>query len=415
MAEQRETRESSQERVQRVFESLLKGSREARAEQAEGGEAWLEDRIADLPERAKGKIRAYERKLNEAGVAEPGKLAELVEEKITAFEQTYQDRRFTVGEGEHMLNKGFAKEQAVTYLKEILGDSPEPEDLKKIALLNFDANGLKAVNDLSASHEKGTEYLKRIAEVLFSKDSPEAARLKELGVTEVLPVTAGGDEYSILLKSEKPIPPDAINEALGLYEAAIARVDVSDLIDFNDERTILRYAGVTEKQFEDMEEDERRKTLEVARKEVPPGFTMRASAPGGGATLYEGMLSAMEHATKPLTPEDGFSRAVDKIVGGMWDAADRPALENKNHFKAGLRLSDASAEDKFYGKVLARTSELRVLEAKVEGMEKGLAFAEARQKEMDALEELAESGAIDAAQYMKMSREIQKRYKGAQA
>ncbi len=401
------------ERLNEVFESLLKGRQEERAEQQEGGEAWLETRVEELPGRAKEEIRAYERKLAEAGVANPAKRAELVEEKIISFEQTYQDRRFKVGEGEHMLNKGYAKEQAVSHLKEILGDSPKPEDLKKIALLNFDANGLKAANDLSASHEKGTEYLKRIAEVYYSKDSPEAKALKEMGIDEVLPVTAGGDEYSILIRSEKPIAPEVIEKALRMYEEAVARIDVSDIVDFTDAQTLLRYAGVSDKQYEQMNEDERRQKLDEVRKEVPAGFKMRASAPGGGATLYEGMLSALEHSTKPLSNEDGFSRAVDKIVGGMWDAADKPALENKNVYKEGLRAPDASAENKFYSKVLARSSEARVMESKLDAMTMELKKNATLESELAELDALMDQGLMDDATYGKNTRELRKKYRTA--
>ncbi len=408
---EREQGEKRAERVKAVFESLLKGRQAERAEQQDGGEAWLEERVAELPQRAKDEIRAYDRKLVQAGVENPAKRAELAEEKIIAFEQTYQDRRFTVGEGEHMLNKGYAKEQAISHLKEILGDSPTPEDLKKVALLNFDANGLKAANDLSASHEKGTEYLKRIAEVYFSKESPEAKRLKEMGIDEVLPVTAGGDEYSILIRSEKAIAPEAVEEALRMYEAAVERMDVSDIVDFSDEKTLLRYAGITDKQFELMKPDERRKKLDDVRKEVPPGFKMRASAPGGGATLYEGMLSALEHSTKPLTQEDGFSRALDKIVGGMWDAADKPALENKNIYKEGLRAAESTPEEKFYSKVLARSSEARVLEAKLDEMAMKIKASETLESELAKLDELMDQGLMDEAAYGKNMRDLRKKYR----
>lgn len=410
-------RPRNQEREQRlneVFESLLKGRQAERAEQQEGGPEWLEQRVSDLPDTAKAQIREYDRKLVEAGVANPAKRAELAEEKIVAFEQTYQDRRFTVGEGEHMLNKAYAKEQVVSELKGLLGDSPTKEDLKKIALLNFDANGLKAVNDLSGSHEKGTEYLKRIADVFADQNSVEAKRMKELGIDDILAVTAGGDEYSLRLKSDKPIPPEAIEEALRMYEAAIQRIDVSDLVDFNDEATILRYIGVSEQQYGLMKEEDRQKLLSDAREvEIPEGFAMRASAAGGGATLYEGLLMAMEHPSKPLTEDDDFHRAIDKIVGGVWDAADKAALENKNVFKEGLREEKASKEDRFYSKVLARTSEARLLEAKLDAMTMELKRGNAMHSELADLDYLMRTEQIDWAAYGKASYEIRKKYQDA--
>ena len=403
-----------EQRLNEVFESLLKGRQAERAEQQEGGEAWLEDRVASLPDAAKLQIRHYDRKLVEAGVANPAKRAELAEEKIVAFEQTYQDRRFTVGEnGEHMLNKAYAKEQVVSELKELLGDSPTKEDLKRIALLNFDANGLKAVNDLSGSHEKGTEYLKRIAEIFANKNSPEAKRMQELGITDILAVTAGGDEYSVRIKSDKPIPPEAIEEAIRMYEAAIQRIDASDLVDFNDESTMLRYLGVSERQAELLTVDEKRNLFLNFKDILPAGFKMRASASGGGATLYDGMLTAMEHPSKALTGQDDFPRAVDKIVGGLWDASDKSALENKNVYKESLRGPEAPDSDRFYSKVLARTSEARVLEAKIDAMTMELKKNETMESELAKLDALMDEGVMDEAAYIKNMREIRKKYRTA--
>jgi GGDEF domain-containing protein len=410
MQEDERSRERA-ERLNQVFESLLKGRQAESAAQQESGESWLEDRIGNLPERAQTQIRSFERKLTESGVQNPAKRAELVEEKIVAFEQTYQDRRFTVKGGEHMLNKAFAKEQAVSYLKEILGDSPTPQDLKKVALLNADANGLKAVNDLSGSHERGTEYLKRVAEVFADDASPEAKRLKELGIDIVLPVTAGGDEYSALLRSDRVITPEVMEEAIRLYDQAIQRVDVSDLVDFTEEATLLRYLGVSEQQFGLMKEEQRQKLLDDGRKEVPKGFKMRASASLGGATLYEGLLMAMEHQSKPLTDEDDFSRAIDKIVGGMWDASDKAAMENKTTFKEGLRAEGSPEGDRFFSKVLARTSEARVLEAKLDAMTMELKKSETMESELAKLDELMDQGVMDEAAYGRNMREIRKKYR----
>jgi GGDEF domain-containing protein len=406
------------ERFKEVFESLLVSRQLEKTEQREFGPEAVEKRIAAFPDSIKAKLRGRYRRLQElAGPdADPVKLAEAFEDDVVGEEQKSLDRRFTVGEGEYMPNKPYAREQMIGDLRELLGDSPTPEDLKKIALLNFDANGLKAVNDLSGSHESGTAYLKRIAEVLHAKDSPIAKRLKELGITDILAVTAGGDEYSVRLKSDKPIPPQVIAEALELCEQAIQSIDVSDLVDFSAEPTQLRYLGISEREWAAKSPEDRARILEDVRKEFPEGFKMRASASGGGATLYDGMLAALEHPSKPLTREDGFGRAVDKIVGGLWDAADKQALENKTAYKESLRAPDASAADKFYSKVLARTSEARVLEAKIDALALEAQKTKAFEREMDELDQLLESGAIDEATYGRNLRALRKKHReGAQA
>lgn len=397
--------------VKELFDAFVKNRGQEAAAKVEHPDEWLAARAETLPTRARQDVLEYDRSLTEDGVTDPEKRSKYVEAKIASFEQTYQDRRFTVGEGEHMLKKEYAKEQAIDWLNEALGEKPGLEDLQKVALLNFDANGLKAVNDLSGSHEKGTEYLRRIAEVFHDQDSQEALWLRSQGIEEILPVTAGGDEYSVMIKANRPIDPKVIDQAIRMYEAAIANVDVSDLVDFSSQEAKLRFLGISEQQFKLMGEEDRAKAMASFDAEMPAGFRMRASASGGGGTLYDGLLAAIEHPTKPLNASDPFSRSAEKIVGGTWDAADKSALENKNVYKESLRAEGAAPADKFYSKVLARTSEARVQEAKIEAMAKEIREAQTMEKELASLDELMDSGAIDDAAYGKAMREIRKRYR----
>lgn len=407
--------------LQEIFEALVKNRGQEASERTMHPDEWLSERIESLPTRAREDVLAYEKGLEEDGVTDPEKRMQYVESKISAFEQTYQDFRFSVGKDEHMLKKEYAKEQAVDWLNEALGEKPGLEDLRKVALLNFDANGLKAVNDLSGSHEKGTEYLRRIAEIFHDQSSPEAAWLKNQGVKDILPVTAGGDEYSVMIRADAPIDAKVVGQAVRMYEDAISRIDISDLVDFSREEAKLRFLGVSETLFEQMGETERAELLSGFDKEMPAGFKMRASASGGGTTLYEGLLRAVEHATKPILASDSFDRSVQKIMGGTWDAADKAAMETKIVYKEYLRTDNddendqrsesAKESDKFYSKVLARTSEARVLESKIEGMAKEIREARTMESELADLDKLLDEGSIDDASYGKNMRLIRKKYR----
>lgn len=386
--------------VGEALADLLKTHRAARHEAETNGPKWVKDRSATLPDHAKRDVLAYVKELEKDGIQDQGVLAKYAEERIIAFEQTYQDLRFTVGKGERMLNKAYAKEQAITWLKELLDGEPKPEDLKRVAVLNFDANGLKGVNDLSVSHENGTEYLRRVAEVLRDPSSETTLWLKAQGIDEILPVTAGGgDEYSIAIRSGKPIAPEVIREAVARFEESVSRVDISDLLDFNEPDVRLRYLGFSRKEY-DLKSANEKKAIDVrATKEIPRNFKMQASVAGGGASLYDGFLTALRNETKPLAEEDAYGQKLGKIMGGMWDAADAWADENKKAFKAGLAES-SDAIDRFYSKVLLRTTEARVLEEKINTMTLQLKKREILDREMAELDKLLEEGLVSAKEYV---------------
>lgn len=400
-----------EKRLRAAFEVLLKSRSQETSFKTTSPEEWLEEHLSKLPLSARADVLEYDKSLAEDGMTDPKKRLKYVEGRITAFSQTYEDRRFTVGDGEHMLKKEFAKERAFDWLNESFGESPDIDDLNKVALLNFDANGLKAVNDLSASHEKGTRYLQRIAEIFHDDKSETVKWLRSQGISEILSVTAGGDEYSVMIKSDAPIEREVIDSAIRMYEDTISKIDASDLVDFSDESVKLRYLGVSDGAFKALSIEERSKLIDGFDSEFPDGFKMRASASGGGATLHDGLLAAIENSIKPLEASDSFSRSVEKIVGGTWDAADKTAIDSKIGYKESLRTEDASAVDKFYSKVLSRTTEARVQEDRLEAISNELLQFKTRELEMASLDELLESGAIDEDTYCKNAKLLRKRYR----
>ncbi len=376
-----------------VFQEILKLHESVRGEQKERGADWIERRINELPDSAKKEIRDLDKQLAEDGVPEE-KRGKYIDREVVRFEQSFVEKRFTVGNNERMLKEEYSKGKTIEWVKQLLDEKPALEDLDKVARLSFDANGLKAVNDLSGSHEKGTEYLKRIAEVFHAKDSPAREVAAKIGITEILPVTGGGDEYSIMVKAEKPLRPEDLEALLQAYTAAIDTLDVSDLVDFKDQDTQLRYLGISRKEFSTFSEDKQKETLEQVRREIPAGFKMRASVGSGAATLREGLLNALKdpRSGKRLTMEDkDYDKVIAKMVGGTWDVSDASEMENKSRFKEALRAPDADPKDKFYSKVLARTTEVRIMENKLNDAYDRLRVMNEVQNEVAKLDLLRES------------------------
>ncbi|MEA3227065.1 MAG: hypothetical protein U9Q07_14030, partial [Planctomycetota bacterium] len=274
-----------------------------------------------------------------------------VDRDLEMFDIAYADQRFEFqdakGKVERMMKDVYGKHKVVDWMAEMFdGCTPKPEELDKIGRLFFDANGLKAVNDLSGSHVKGDEYLKRIAEVFRREDSEAVIFLKTLGEdVELVPVLGGGDEYALLIKSDRALDVNDLEHATQLFQKEIAALDVGSLVDFNS-KSVRKNFG----------EDE-----------IPKGFVMQASASGGAATLGEGMRRAMKDrrpSKRLIGNETSAHEMYMKTVGGLWDEADSVAGEQKKTYKREL-VSSLNEEQRFYSKVLKRTEEARQMEQRV--------------------------------------------------
>lgn len=362
--------------VERALEYLKKISLE---EAEKGPEKKIEEAFKEIPkvtrERLQEKINEERKKLVELGLSEDKVdqfIADRAAEETQNFREGYEDKRFLVG-GERMPKDEYAKIEILDEFDKIFeSGKPIKEELEKIARLSFDANGLKAANDLSGSHEKGTEFLRRIAEVFHNEEGPTRKWLREQGVSKFLATTGGGDEYSILLFSEKPIDASIINEAVRRFESEIAALDVSDLVDFNDQEILLRYGGISEEVFLRLPKEEQETKLKEIKSQVPEGFKFLATASGGGIVCSEALKYAIEEALPPdqrLKPGDTYQRSLEKIMGALWSAADKEAEKKKREFKESLRKS-SDPRELFYNKVLARSKEARELEKEIEDLKK---------------------------------------------
>ena len=335
-----ETSKSSIEQKRRLneaFRHLRKRLMLDEQKQPEMTGAEIEAKLERLPAELQEDIRKFERDLEADGIKDINARKRHVMDRISIEEKLYQEQRFTVGEGESLSNLAYGRKKIVENIREFVGDpKAEAEDLQKVALLSFDANGLKGVNDLS-THDQGDNYLQRIAEVLHNPEGQAALFLKKQGATKIIAMSAGGgDEYGVLIRSEKAIDENMITAAVKMYEKEISEIDVSDLVKIDD--------PAVKKKLED----------KGVKMNVPEGFKFLASASGGGATLYDGLKGAFGSPENKnhILESDPAVDAFNKIMGETWNAAEHSANTFKSEYKLSLLTAPEGSRHRFYGEIL---------------------------------------------------------------
>ncbi len=280
-----------------------------------------------------------------------GKLSEdeLRTERRFKTEDAYKslvDTRF------NMPNKTFAKTEIVKELDNLFSlEKPKEADFKKVGRLSFDLDGLKAVNDLTESHEKGDEYLKRVAGIFDNKKTIE--ELKSEGI-EITPSVDGGDEFGIIIKSESDLSvlnpkfgDSAINYVVKKYKEMVGGLKVDDLVDFGNPKIKEQFQKIGVR--------------------VPEGYKFKASISGGGATLFEG-LNELD-----LNGDVLYEEVLEKVMGKTLDKSDQRMNWDK---KEGIKkLEDSKKEEeKFQIFVRSRNEEEMKLRAKIEELKKDKEF-----------------------------------------
>ncbi|MFH1046972.1 MAG: hypothetical protein V1738_01615 [Patescibacteria group bacterium] len=318
-------------------------------------------------------------------------LDSLVSGYAAKHRELFEDKRFVFegadGASEHMMKDSFGKLKCMEWLQGMFADGQiQPADLRKVARLSFDANGLKAVNDLSGSHDKGDAYLRKVAEIFRNKDSRARQMLTDLGVDEnnFLPLLGGGDEYSVLVRSDREFSADELNEVVKQFELEIRDIDgIDELVDLqNDLDVRLRFMGLTRAEFDLLDQTGQAEVLERADRTIPKDFKMWASASGGVATLADGLVDAANdnREVKRLTGDEDSHILLAKIMGGLWDASDKRAEHNKKEYKEALK--NGTELEQFYSVALKRTEEARQLEKREKRLSDELALIEAAKQKM---------------------------------
>ena len=295
----------------------------------QSGKELFTDKLEYLPPYVKEMVLGRVRRLERYGKLSP---TELKAEQMFMTNEAYKglvDSRF------NLPNKVFAKTEIVKHLDNLFSqEKPKESDFKKIGRLSFDLDGLKAINDLTGSHEKGDKYLRMVADIF--KDEELTDDLRGIGIESIVSVD-GGDEFGIILKADfdlsarnQKLGDSAINYVVEKIKEKVNGLKINNLIDFNNPKIKSRFEEMGIK--------------------VPENYELKASISGGGATLFEG-LSRLD-----LGENASYEQFLDGIMGNTLEESDlQMNLDKKNGIKK-LENSDKS-EEKFNLIVRSRNEE----------------------------------------------------------
>lgn len=255
----------------------------------------------------------------------------------------YLDRRQYLG----MYNRRFAEHKIDEYVRAIVGrERHEERDLYTLARINFDLNGLKALNDLGG-HDAGNKGLKQFANILNFGATTLWLR-DDLKLT-VIPTAEGGDEFGIILYGQIDLRTH-ITDICKKYFYEVFETDVSHLINFGDKtvRENLKMLGISD--------------------DVPSNFIFRLSTSVGACLLGEA-LNEIDVSRIGVT----FEQMVTDISNEMFKVADKRSNIQKSKFKQELAKSNpilSGLYARMSKEVIHLERELKLAKEKIEELER---------------------------------------------
>ena len=222
----------------------------------------------------------------------------------------YLDRRKYLG----MYNRQWAEHKIGEYIRKVVASpSKEEKDLYTLGRINFDLNGLKALNDLGG-HAAGNKGLMLFANILNFGATTLWLR-DELGII-VITSAEGGDEFGIVITGEIDLR-EHIGEIAYRYFEEVFTAPASELINFRDEhvRENLKMLGIADNVREDYQ------------------FKLSTSV---GAALLGEAINKVDVNRENVT----FSQMITDISNTLFSLADKRAGAHKSKFKRQLSDSD---------------------------------------------------------------------------
>jgi GGDEF domain-containing protein len=259
------------------------------------------------------------------------------------LKSAYEDARFGVE------NKPYAKLQTIKMIAELFDEiDVNINSLKKVARISFDLNGLKAVNDLTGSHEQGDQYLKMMIDVL--RDEKVTAWLAERKIEAVI-TADGGDEFGMILRSSEAIDDELVyNELIsGIIKTELWNdEEAKNVLDFDKEEVLLAYAGINKNEWLIKTASEKNEVLLDVKRKIPATYFFRAAVSAGITTLFDSFMHAK------IKDSDSYERLLEKAMGSLFDLSDKEMQADKTSFKTNLKNSQDICEN-FLLKVYSRT------------------------------------------------------------
>ena len=236
----------------------------------------------------------------EKGAYDHEKMIEMVDQIVKKTMLAYMDNRQYL----KMFNRAYIEYRLTENIEKIIDKNPpQIEDLHKIARINFDLNGLKALNDIGG-HSNGNMGLELFSTIL--KDGDTVKKLQSMHI-EVIASAEGGDEFGMTLYGDTDLRPlletikeDFLNE--------ISTANATELL--------------TPEQI-------RSKGHEVSNE-----FKFVLGSSFGIATFGEALESA------DVTQTQDYEKMVRIVLNQMFNIADTRANENKELGKNNLETTN---------------------------------------------------------------------------
>lgn len=281
-----------------------------------------------VPERAVLEISRRMQKYEQAGASKEV-LRLQAEDAIKDAVTMYRDERFEIS------NFNFFKAELFGFVDQILVEDKleSIDDLDKTAMIFFDVDGLKAVNDNALKlHTAGDIYLKKIAQALNAGRTTKW--LESLGM-EISPARRSGDEFMYAIRADKPLTKKT--DFVGIDGENIENATFADYIIAKIKEDISELDMKDVQDFSDPQQREKYK--DAVTENWPEDFEFRASISGGAASLLD--------AIKVLSKEKGniddsaYEELVLGILGKMINISDNAMLGDKTANKEKRKNSDS--------------------------------------------------------------------------
>ena len=328
----------------------------------------IHEMIAHWPKEMAEKVLKFERRLIEIG-AKDEDIQEMVGDRVDEVELSFFDKRYETPNREYLQREMFRT------VDKIFDGETDYNKTRNVALINFDLNGLKSVNDLSG-HQNGDKYLQAVVEVFRS--GKISSMLRQGGI-EPFFATYGGDEFAVLLNGnmdltseeaitgfDKPEGIQLVDWITAQYQEEIFNSDCSDLVDFSDPSVQKKFKGI----------------------KIPDNFKYRASVSGGCVSLADILLGMNKEERERILSLD-YDKLIKNLVGGLFDESDKYAMENKIEFKLSLEKNH-DENKRFLAILYKRTDEAvrlseenRNLNAQLAEQEKTIEQQKARIAELE--------------------------------
>lgn len=338
-------REAYPEKIRKTLARIVELRKHARGELEPSTE--VETELKALPEAIQESIAEDVERYKAYGLDQT-QLDHEIQRNIEIAKNNYVTKPYAIP------NKVFSRTQAKSWVDQCIDEvGDEVDSLNSVVRISMDVNGLKSVNDLNGTMEKGQEYLLLFSQIL---EDPSLRDVLEQENVRYVPSAEGGDEFGIVLKGEEPLTPEFIEQVTSRIEELLAASDeISGLLNFEDEKIQYSYAGYSEREWRVLALERKKTALEELQREIPEGYRYQAHVSIGVASLYD--------AVAELEVDDGmeYEQVLDTMNDRMYEMSDERGALNKDAFKERIRESD-NPHEFFLSQIYARTKNERQLQ-----------------------------------------------------